>query len=306
MAQAGSPRDPVFITGATGFIGRRVIAALATAADRQIRCLVRASHSVGSGTTISVIRGDLDQPESYARALQGTHTVLHLAAQTGKARRADHFTTNRDGTATLLRLSREAGVERFINVSSIAATYEHKRAYHYADSKSQAEELVRSSGLRFVNVRPTLVLGFRSPGGSGLLKVATLPLVPLFGDDSVRVQPIHVSDVAEFLVSALDEGRLDNHDVDLGGPEILSMRELLARIRRAAKRGKARFVRLPGFAAMGALALVEPLLGGLLPLSAGQLSAFVNDSTVKATVPGVTPRVRYTLDEMIRDTVTDG
>jgi uncharacterized protein YbjT (DUF2867 family) len=297
--------DAVFITGATGFIGRRVLASLGNSYNRPIRCLVREGRPFEDGPAVSAIRGDLDRPESFAAALSGAHTVLHLAARTGKGSRRDHFTANCEGTEKLVRASREAGVTRFVNVSSIATTFVHRTAYHYADAKRQAEQIVRSSGLRFVNVRPTFVFGAGSPVGSGLLKIATLPLVPLFGDGAVRVQPIHVDDVAEFLASALDDDRLDGHDVDLGGSEILSMRDLLKRIRRVASGRDATFVRLPGLAAMRALAIVEPLAGSLLPIGAGQLSAFVNDSIVKATVAGAMPsRFRYTLDEMIRDTVT--
>ncbi len=297
--------DAVFITGATGFIGRRVLAALGPSSNRPIRCLVREGRSFAEGPSVSAIRGDLDWPESFAAALAGTHTVLHLAARTGKGSRRDHFTANCEGTEKLVRASREAGVKRFVNVSSIATTFVHRTAYHYADAKRQAEQIVRSSGLRFVNVRPTFVFGAGSPVGNGLLKLATMPVVPLFGDGSVRVQPIHVDDVAAFLAAALDDGRLDNHDVDLGGAEILSMRDLLTRMRQAATGRNATFVRLPGLATMRALALVEPLAAGLLPIGAGQLCAFVNDSVVKATVAGASPsRFRYTLDEMIRDTVS--
>ena len=163
---------------------------------------------------------------------------------------------------------------------------------------------MQSSGLRFVNVRPTLGFGSGSPVGQGLLKIASLPVVPLFGGGTVRVQPIHVDDVADFLVSALDDERLDNHDVDLGGAETLTMKELLQRMRRAAKGSDATFLPLPGLVTMRTLALVEPALGP--PVSAGQLSAFVNDSDAKATVAGAMPlRFRYTL-EMIRDTVARG
>jgi uncharacterized protein YbjT (DUF2867 family) len=301
----GGTSAAVFITGATGFIGRRVMAALGNTPGRSIRCLVRDGRSVAEGPWVTTVRGDLDRPETFAAALAGTRTVLHLAARTGKGSRRDHFSANCEGTEKLVRASREAGVTRFINVSSIAATYAHRTAYHYADAKRQAEQIVRSSGLRFVNVRPTFVLGAGSPVGSGLVKLATLPLVPLFGDGAVRVQPIHVDDVAGYLAAALGDEGLDNHDVDLGGPEIVSMKDLLMRIRRAAKGSEAVFVRLPGFATMRALAIVEPLVGNLLPIGAGQLSAFVNDSTVKATVPGrPLPRLRYTLDETIRDMVT--
>src|SRR4029453_4395854 len=198
-----SSGETIFITGATGFIGRRVLTALADKADRQIRCLVHENRSVREDSAVSAIRGELDRPDTFAAALAGSHTVLHLAARTGRGSRQDHFKTNHEGTARLLRAARDAGVVRFINVSSIASTFPQRTAYHYADAKSQAEALVRSRGLRFVNVRPTLVFGSGSPVGQGLLKIASLPVVPLFGGGTVRVQPIHVDDVAEFLVSAL-------------------------------------------------------------------------------------------------------
>jgi len=294
----------VFITGATGFIGRRVLHALDATADRQVRCLVRGPRAFTETPTVTAVRGELDRIDTFAAALSGVHTLLHLAARTGRGSRDEHFHTNRDGTATLLRAARDAGVTRVINVSSIAACYRNRTAYHYADAKAEAEALVRASGLRFVNVRPTLVLGAGSAIGEGLRKIASLPLVPLFGGGEVRVQPIHVEDVADFLAAALDDPRLDNHDVDLGGPQTLSMRELLTRIRRVAAGSEPTFVPFPGSITMQELALIEPMLGGVIPVSAGQLSAFVNDSDAKATVAGAMPtRFRYTLDEMIRDTV---
>ena len=299
-----SPKPPIFITGATGFIGRRVLAELAARPSRPITCLLRKPHAISDMAPFSAVQGDLDRPESYAPALEGVHTVLHLGARTGKGSRHDHFAANCEGTEKLVRASRDAGVQRFVNVSTIATTFEQRRAYHYADAKQQAEEIVRSSGLRFVNVRPTFVFGAGSPVGTGLQKIATLPVVPLFGEGSIRTQPIHVEDVAAFLASAIDDDRLDRHDVDLGGPEVVSIRELLQRIRRAAGRGEARFVRIPGLMTMRMLALVEPIAGSLLPIGAGQLSGLVNDSSAKTTVPGAAPlRFRHTLDQMIRDTV---
>ncbi len=304
MVERPPSKPTVFVTGATGFIGRRVVALLEDRADRQIRCLVRDHRPFTESPTISVVRGELARRDTFASSLAGVHTVLHLAARTGKGSRQDHFATNRDGTETLVNAAREAGVGRFVNVSTIATTFQHRIAYHYADAKAEGERLVRSSGLRFVNVRPTLVFGAGSSVGQGLLKIATLPVIPLFGGGNVRVQPIHVDDVADFLVAALDEEHLDNHDVDLGGAEVVSMKHLVQRIRRAAKGSDGSFFPFPGLPTMRMLAMVEPALGGFLPVNAGQLSAFVNDSDAKAIVPGAMPvTFRYTLEDMIRDTV---
>ena len=292
MAHEGAART-LFVTGATGFIGRRVMSLLRRAGDRPVRCLVREGRAFESGGAVQVVRGSLEHPESYAQALAGVNTVLHLAAKTGPGRRTDHFRTNADGTASLVRACREAGVQWFVHLSSIAVTYQNKTAYHYAESKERAEQIVRSSGMRWVIVRPTFVFGDGSRIETSLARLAALPVVPIFGDGRARVQPIHVDDVAAYLVSALDDPSLDHRDVNLGGPETVSFEDLVRRIRRATRGDSGRVIHLPGRATMRALAFVERWIGPVLPIGAGQIAACLNDSVA-------TPEPRAAVDQIGR------
>ena len=92
--------------------------------------------------------------------------MVHLAAVTGRAAPADYRRVNVDGTRALLRACTAAKVRRFVHMSTIAAAYAEQRYYPYAKSKSEAEALVRDSGMDFSIIRPTLVLGARSQSGT--------------------------------------------------------------------------------------------------------------------------------------------
>ena len=274
----------LFITGATGFLGRSVLRGLAASgADSQPTVLCRSDSGAPAPEVAHVVRGDLENIAAWESALRGVRTVVHLAARTGKASRNALFETNAEGTRRLLDACRRADVERFLLVSTIAATYPDKRVYPYAASKERAEELVRESGLRHAILRPTIVLGPGSPIGRSLCGLAGAPFLPIFGDGRARMQPVHVDDVAKALIALL--GRLESDAIvegafDLGGPEALSFEEFMCRLARRLKGADARVVHVPVRGLIALLAALEPVLLPLLPVTAGQLSAFVNEGVV--------------------------
>jgi NADH dehydrogenase len=299
MNAPSRPAGPVFLTGGTGLIGSRVLAMLAARSGREVRCLARSVAPATVWPNLQIVTGDLEAPESYADALEGATTVLHLAAKVGMGPREAFDRVNNQGTRALVDACRTHGVEEFIFVSSIAATFPDRTAYAYADSKRAAEDVVRASGLRYLIVRPTLVFGEASPVWQNLSRFATLPIVPIVGDGRVRVQPIHVDDVANFLVGQLMTPLPGSGEVDLGGPDIMTMEELLRRIGRARLGRERPVVHLPARITIGALASLERWVGAL-PVSAGQLAVFVNDSTAQAHPPPEFDMKRLrTLDEML-------
>jgi NADH dehydrogenase len=166
----------VFVTGGSGFVGRRLIPLL-TAANWKVVALDR-SGSIATDPEINLVtvRGELTDPATYEDALKGCEAVVHLAASTGRASAAEHFRVNAEGTDALVRACRTAGVAQLLFVSSIAVTFPDLRGYHYAQSKKKAEEIVRASGLRYLIVRPTMILGSGAPILASLEKLATLPV----------------------------------------------------------------------------------------------------------------------------------
>jgi NADH dehydrogenase len=266
----------VFLTGGGGFIGSRLL-----------RALLQHGHSVialdRSGTVTTggllpagqAVRGDILVPETYREPLAGSDVVVHLAASTGRAPSAEHWRVNATGIETLLNECRAAGVTRFLFVSSIATTFPDLRRYPYAQAKAKAEQLVASSGIPFVVLRPTMVLGPGSPILAALSRLALLPVIPVFGSGRTRVQPVSVGDVVDVIVGTLERDRFLNETIDVGGPEALPIEELLQQIRVAGTGRRGPVLHVPLGVLLPALRGAESIgLARLLPFTVGQLATF--------------------------------
>jgi NADH dehydrogenase len=266
----------LFITGATGFVGRYLLRTVDPEKYQRIVCLSRRSLSENH-SKIEWLQGELQDPGSYSAALEGVSVVLHLAAATGKASRAEFQRINVDGTRSLIEACRSQRVPSMLYVSTIAARFPDQQYYYYAQSKAAAEKMVASSGLRYTIVRPTIVFGKYSPVLRGLRGLADAPVIPVFGTGKAAVQPISVEDLVSAFLKILETDRFRGEILELGGPEVLTMEALLLRIRRASKGGGAKVVHLPVKALRTCLAAIEPYLLGAMPLTAGQLASFIND-----------------------------
>jgi NADH dehydrogenase len=269
----------LFVTGGNGFLGTRLVAEL-TARGAQVICLSRGTPTVSTAGSCTWVPADLRQPESYAHALSGADAVIHLAAATGTAPARVHQEVNARGTADLVRATVGAGVSRFLFVSSIAAGFGDVRRYPYAQAKLAGEEAVRRSGLRHVILRPTIVLGPGAPVLAGLRRLARLPLVPLFGGGKARVQPIHVQDLATRIAGVVEDDWFNGETLEVGGPEVVTMRELLQEIGRL-DRGRTPIMLPLPVGLPSALLWAAERAGAPLPVTAGQLASFVQDGTAE-------------------------
>lgn len=273
----------LFITGSTGFIGRRLIQRLDPARYERVYCLRRPgpSASLSGHGNLQYIEGDITDADSYAPYLASSETVVHLAAATGKARPEEYFGVNARGTELLVERCEQAGVKNFLYVSTIAVKYRDKSMYYYAQSKEQGEQAVKKGRLNYAIVRPTIVIGKEAVIWKTLSSLASKPVLLMLGDGTTRIQPIYVEDLVDCLLALLSEDQFRNETYELGGPEEITFEHLLKRIH-SLYYGKEPFVlHVPIRPLVRMLSLVEKRFYSSLPVSAGQLSAFSNDGTIE-------------------------
>lgn len=246
----------VLVTGATGFLGRRVVPAL-LADGQAVRVMVRqpGSEAVFTAPPTEVCYGDVSDPDALAEACRDIRAVIHLVAVIrGSARQFDAI--NRQGTANVAAAARDAGsVRRFVQVSALGAANAPQRQYLY--SKWQGEQAVRQAGLAaYTIIRPSLIYG---PGDEFTTAVASLvrvaPLTPVIGSGNNRLQPIHVDDVARCAVAAARGNLRGNRTVAIGGPEQLSYNAIVGVVARAMGRRRWR-VNVPLWAMRPPLAMM--------------------------------------------------
>jgi len=300
-----TPLPPLCLTGASGFIGRRVLTQLAAAGARDVTLVLRDPARLTPGAARPLwrlVRADLSDRAIATDAIVPGAVVLHLAAATGTANAAQMQRLNVEATGRLLAAAAAAGARHFVFVSSVAAGYSDQRWAEYPQSKARAERIVTAGGVPYTIVRPTMVFGPGSPNQRGLERLATLAVPLLPGQGDVRAQPIHVSDIANVLlyVAALPAA-VQGH-IPVGGPSVVTMRELFAAMRRARGLAPRTPVTLPLGALRSSLALLGAIAGPLLPVSAGQFVVFANDAVAEAAAPAVTlPIPQVSLEAMLAE-----
>lgn len=274
-------KPSVFITGAGGFVGKHLLVKLDASKYQTIYCLTRKRENVRlpepEPENIEVIEGDLLNSSSYEQILKEVDTVIHMAAATGKMKPQEYFKVNAYGTMLLLDRCKAAGVKNFLFVSSIAASFKNKYRYFYAQSKEQAENYVKHSGLNFTILRPTMIMGKGSPVFEGLARLALLPIIPVFGKGKNHIQPIDVEDVAKVIRQVEETARYHGEVLEAGGPEAISIEEFMKKIARSKGKTNPRILHLPVGLIAFFLSILERLIYGLLPMTVGQLGSFRND-----------------------------
>lgn len=259
---------PIAVTGITGFIGRRV-AALAAERGLSIRALVRRPHRLDARAreAIEVVEGDVLDPEAVSRLTRGAAAVIHCAGAlmaTGRTLAS----VNVEGTSRLAEAARQAGVSRFVHVSSVAARQPGVSAY--ASSKRQGEDALKAALAEqtYVIVRPPAVYG---PGDK-----STFPLVAqlvrqtawLPGSRAQRFSLIYVDDLARALLdlARMEEPTGSAHELHDGRLDGYSWAELAATAREVQGRPVAvHFLPQAALAGVARVAATWTLLTGHVP-----------------------------------------
>ena len=247
-----------------------------------------------------LVDGDMTNPESLRRAVEGCETVIHLVAIRQGPREEFHRIMEQ-GTRDLVDAAKAAGVRRFVLMSALGTSEETKDLVPYFHAKWEMEQTVAGSGLEHVIFRPSFVFG----ADGGILptfrRIAKLtPVTPITGSGEQRIQPIWVADVAAYFSAAVDKPETANRAFELGGPDVVTWNELWDRLKRALG------VRRPSLhvpmAFMRANALVTERLPGNIPLTRDLLKMLAAGDNVASNSDAVNtfgiPLVA--LDEQLR------
>ena len=229
----------ILVTGPDGFVGSHLVPALIDA-GHDVRALVRtddAAHTVrrrlssGQRERLTTVTGDVTKPETLPAALSGADAVLHLAAiprdwDGGSSLRL----VNTEGTRFVLKSAREAGIRRFVHLGAMGV--EDDPALHYASSKAKAIELVRTSGLDWTVLSPSVMFGPRDGFFNILADLVRLSpgATPITGTGQARFQPFAVADLARATVQTFEDDSTIRKELLLGGPRYWTYREMVEEV----------------------------------------------------------------------------
>ena len=215
----------IFVAGATGLLGLEICRRLREQ-GRAVRGLVRPGslkESLLRELGVEVHHGDLRTPSTIAPACDGVTTVVSTATAMGaKERSLTLRAVDRDGQLALVELARLRGVNAFVYLS---ASPNLRRTAPLVRYKREVERAVRTSGMRWTIVQPSAFTDVWFSKELGWDHVTGRAMI--FGPGTAPVSWICVADVARYVLAAIDDSRVANVELPLGGPEALCVRQVV-------------------------------------------------------------------------------
>lgn len=259
----------VLVTGATGFIGPKVVHALRTQ-GRDVRALVRRPDRAGQIASLGaeLVTGDVTDPASLRAAVEGCAQVIHLVAII-KGRPQDFHRVMTQATKDLVAAAKDAQVERFILMSALGTSETTKDVVPYFGAKWAMEREVVGSGLEYTIFRPSFVFGRGGALPTFVKQVRYSPVVTVIGSGLQKSQPIWVDDVAEYFAQSVDQPHAANRTFELGGPDVVTWNELYLTIAKVLGKRR-RLVHVPSSLARSGAQLAQFMPGA--PVTPDQIA----------------------------------
>ena len=218
-------QELVTVFGGSGFIGRYVCEMLLKSGVR-VRVASRNPRGayfiqpLGHVGQLGFIRADITRPASVARAVDGASAVINLPGVLRGRFEAVHVT----GARNVAEAARDAGASALVHISAIGADAHSQSAY--GRSKGEGEAAVRAAFPAATIFRPSLVFGPEDQLTNRFAGLASLPFLPVIAPQR-RFQPVYVRDLAQAIgKAALDPGQYGGTTYEIGGPQVLTMRDI--------------------------------------------------------------------------------
>lgn len=221
----------ITIIGGSGFVGRHIVRALAKRGYR-VRVASRrpdlAGHLQPLGTPgqIMPVQANVRYPASLAAACEGAYAVINLTGVLSSSGAQSFEAIHAFGAEASAKAAKAAKARLFIQMSALGANPQSASAY--ARTKAEGETRARANFPGAIVLRPSIIFG---PEDSFFNRFAGLarfsPVLPLIGGGETRFAPVFVGDVAEAIARLVDRGEADGKTYELGGPEVLSFKQLM-------------------------------------------------------------------------------
>jgi uncharacterized protein YbjT (DUF2867 family) len=227
----------IVVAGGTGFIGREVVDRLMETPGDEIVVTTRdPGRRDAWGGRVRLVQAFAGDALSLGRAFTGAQVVVHAiqfpnhpVEQPRRGR--SYLETDGRGTQIAAAAARRVGVRRFVYLSGAGAGQGRPQPWFRA--KEMAEAAIRETGLEYALLRPSWIYGPRDRSMNRFVTFCRrLPVVPVIGNGKTTVQPIFVKDVARCVADVVRREDAKDKVFDLGGPERLSMDEIIRTVQK--------------------------------------------------------------------------
>jgi NADH dehydrogenase len=222
----------ILITGATGFVGRRLLLRLAQIPHMRTRVLLRPGAQLDKlprGVDVHAMMGAPGDHDALVRAMDGVHTVFHLIGTDNRGRYARLQDVDIPWAKAVVNAALDARVGRIITLSRVGA--DRGSALPILRAKGEIEDTIRRSGLAYTIFRCGFLFGegdsFSEPIA---MLIRAFPLFFVPNDGEQVLQPLWVEDLVTCLAMSLRDLNLIDQVVPLGGPELLTFRRVAMRV----------------------------------------------------------------------------
>ncbi len=270
----------VTVFGGSGFLGRSVVRALCKR-DYRVRVAVRRPElagflqPLGRVGQVHTVQANLRYPASVEAALRDSTAAINLVGVLAESGEQTFDAVQARGAETVAKAAAAAGAA-IVHVSALGA--DEQSASAYARAKAAGENAVLSAVPSATIFRPSVVFGPEDQFTNRFAALARmLPVLPLIGADT-RMQPVYVGDVAAAIADAVDGKAKAGATYELGGPEVLTMREIWQTILTITERERM-LVPLP-FALARLKAMFLQFAPGALKLTPDQVTLLESDNVV--------------------------
>ncbi|WP_428565055.1 MAG: SDR family oxidoreductase [Solidesulfovibrio sp. DCME] len=222
------PQKPVLVTGATGYVGGRLVTALLHA-GRRVRAVGRSLEKLQCRTyaahpQLELARADSLDPDAMHQAAAGCGAAYYLVHSMHPTTR-DFAAADRQAASVMARTASETGLERIIYLGGLGR--DDDQLSHHLKSRHEVAAILASGSAPVTHLRAAMILGSGSASFEiirSLVEKLPFMIAPRWVRN--RCQPIAISDVLGYLVACLDEPRTIGETFDIGGPDVLSYADM--------------------------------------------------------------------------------